>query len=120
MRNKLLQTLAACAWITAIIGGYTGYDTDLRRYSQLDTRIWLTSCGIALLFSLAAIQQANVARFARSNQALAHAVLSRPLNGGPPELIEVTGPHATVSLPDAPVQLHAARHKQRGRVLRPR
>ena len=113
MRNKLLQTLAACAWITAIITGYTGY-------SRLDTRIWLCTCGAALLFSFAAFLDATVTRFARSNQALAHAVLTRPLNGGPPELIEVTGPHATVSLPDAPVQLHAARHKQRGRVLRPR
>ena len=113
MRNKLLQTLAAASWIAAIITGYTGY-------SRLDTRIWLCTCGAALLFSFAAFLDATVTRFARSNQALAHAVLTRPVNGGPPELIEVTGPHAVVSLPDAPVQLHAARHKQRAPRATPR
>lgn len=110
LRRTLLQTMAAGLWGTTLITAFTGWD-DRPEFTALDGRLWLCTLGITLISTWAVLQRQIVARFSRSNQALANAVLTRPVNGARPELIEVTGPHATVSLPAVapPVQLGARR-----------
>ena len=115
-RPALLQITAAASWTVTAIGTFTGFDDHPGPFDPLDRRIWLCTLGAALIVTWAAAQRHIVARFCKSNQALANAVLTRPVNspGTGPMLIEVTGPHATVSLPDAPpADLHAARRRQR-------
>ena len=113
IRHALLQTSAAALWGTTIITAFTGYD-ERPQFTALDERLWLCTLGTAMIVTWAATQHRIAARFSRSNQALATAVLTRPVNSaGPPALIEVTGPHAAVSLPDAPpADLRAERRKR--------
>ena len=97
MRHKLLQTLAAVSWATAITADVMG----------ADDRIWVPLLGAAMVASWAAVQYYLVDRASRAAGAMAQAALSRPLYR------DVTGPQIPVPpRPDA----HASNgHTQPGR-----
>ena len=111
IRHALLQTSAAVLWGTTIITAFTGYD-ERPEFTPLDERLWLCTLGTALIVTWAAAQRQLVARFSKSNQALAQAVLTRPVNAAGPMLKAATGPLPVLSQPDVPPAVPLAERRK--------
>jgi hypothetical protein len=91
IRPALLQTLAVVSWIVTLIGAFTGFDGDLRHYSDLDERVWLCMLGVSCVTTLAAVvawmasRQAELAtEAARVYVAATKAAVTRPNGAAQP------------------------------------
>lgn len=94
-RPALLQTLAAVAWGTTIIGAFTGYD-DRPGFSDLDGRMWIINAAIACIITLVGLLSSQVARRVdTAYAAMARSFITRPAeprNTGPLPLIDARTP----------------------------